>query len=91
MELQWEKIIKTKQKKKDDVSFLPTELPTEFFPSEKSEKLLVNYSLLVFSRELWNYSLPNCTVNYCFLQTKSPTDRKVVGVIWRFSKKFRLN
>jgi hypothetical protein len=29
MELPWEKKFKTKQKKKDDVSFLPTELPTE--------------------------------------------------------------
>jgi len=30
-ELQWEKKIKTKQKKIDDVSFLPTELPMELF------------------------------------------------------------
>jgi hypothetical protein len=30
MELPWEKKFKTKQKK-DDVSFLPMELPTEFF------------------------------------------------------------
>jgi hypothetical protein len=29
-------IIKTKQKKNDDVPFLPTELPTEFIPSIKS-------------------------------------------------------
>jgi len=29
-ELQWEKIIKTKQKKYDDVSFIPTELSMEF-------------------------------------------------------------
>ena len=28
-ELPWEKKIKTKQKKNDDMSFLPTELPTE--------------------------------------------------------------
>jgi hypothetical protein len=28
-ELQWKKIIKTKQKKKDDMPILPTELPTE--------------------------------------------------------------
>jgi hypothetical protein len=28
-ELQWKKIIKTKQKKNDDVPFLPTELQTE--------------------------------------------------------------
>jgi len=34
---------------------------------------------------------PNCTVNYCSLQTKSPTDWKVVGVIWLFSEKFKLN
>jgi len=33
------KKIKTKQKKNDDVSFLPTELPTEFVPSVN---LLVN-------------------------------------------------
>ena len=45
----------------------------------------------VFFREFWNCSLPNCTVNYCFLQTKSPTDWKVIGVIWQFFEKFRLN
>jgi len=28
--------IKTKQKKNDDVSFLPTKLPMEFIPSVKS-------------------------------------------------------
>jgi len=42
----------------------------------------------VFFKELWNCLLPNCTVNYCFLQTKSPTNWKVVGVIWRFFLKF---
>jgi hypothetical protein len=30
------KIIKTKQKKNDDVMILPTELPTEFISSVKS-------------------------------------------------------
>jgi hypothetical protein len=37
------KKIKTKQKKNDDVSFLPTALPTDFFPSViPSVNLLVN-------------------------------------------------
>ena len=45
----------------------------------------------VFSKELWNCSLPNCTVNYCSLQTKSSTDWKLAAVIWRFSGKFKLN
>jgi hypothetical protein len=44
----------------------------------------------VFSRELQNCSLSNCTVNYCSLRTKLPTDWKVVGVIWRFSEKIQL-
>jgi len=35
----------------------------------------------VFSRELQNCSLFNCTVNCYSLRTKSPTDWKVVGVI----------
>ena len=44
----------------------------------------------VFSRELQNCSHSNCTVNCCSLRTKSPTDWKVVGVIWRFSEKIQL-
>jgi hypothetical protein len=60
-ELPWEKKLK-QSKKNDDVSFLPTELPTDFsIPS-------------VFSKELQNYSLSNCTVNCYSLRTKSPTD-----------------
>jgi hypothetical protein len=46
--------------------------------------------LSVFSRELQNCSLSNCTVNCCSLRTKSLTDWKVVGVIWRFSEKIKL-
>ena len=67
-ELPWEKKLK-QRKKKDDVSFLPTELPTEFF---SSVNLLVNcehYSSCqlqrespsAFFRELQNCSLSNCT------------------------------
>ena len=44
----------------------------------------------VFFRELQNCSLSNCNVNCCSLRTKSPTDWKVVGVIWRFSEKIQL-
>ena len=44
----------------------------------------------VFSRELHNYSLSNCTFKCCSLRTKSPTDLKVVGVIWWFSEKIQL-
>jgi hypothetical protein len=32
----------------------------------------------------------NCTVNCCSLRTKSPTDWKVIGVIWWFSEKIQL-
>jgi len=92
------KQIKTKQKKNDDISFLPTKLPKEFIPSVN---LLVNCehcsscqlqweSPTEFSRELHNCSLSNCTVNCCSLQTKSLTDWKVVGVIWWFSEKIQL-
>jgi len=82
-----EKKIKTKQKKNDDVSFLPMELPTEFLLSGnsvgKNMNIVhhVNYKgnhrrncPSVFFRELQNYSLSNCTVNCCSLRTKSPTD-----------------
>jgi hypothetical protein len=47
--------------------------------------------LLVFSKELLNCWLPNCTVNYYYLQIKSLTDWKVIGVICQFSKKVWLN
>jgi hypothetical protein len=44
-----------------------------------------------FSREHWNYSLSNCIINYCYLQTKSLTNWKVIGVIWRVSENFWVN
>ena len=69
------------------MSFILIELPTELLSSVKSLvncSLLpdtihhVNYKgnhrqniPSVFFREHWNYSLSNCTVNYCSLQTKS--------------------
>jgi hypothetical protein len=86
-----------KTKKYDDVSFIPTELPMVLIPSVNSSvncsHLLnivhhVNYKwnhrqncLSVFSRELWNCSFLNWTVNYCSLQMKSSTDWKVVDAI----------
>ena len=84
-ELPWEKKLK-QRKKKDDVSFLPTELPTEFF---SSVNLLVNcehysscqlqrespteFSVGNFQRapELFTFQL-HCYC--CSLRTKSPTD-----------------
>ena len=44
-----------------------------------------------FSREHWNYSLSNCIINYYSLQTKSLTNWKVIGVIWRVSENFWVN
>jgi len=102
-ELQWEKIIKTKQKKTMMCHFYQRNFRQNLFRRKNywwtvNTVYHVNYKrnhqrkiLSIFSRELWNYSLPNCTVNYCFLQTKSQTDWKVVSVIWWFSEKFRLN
>ena len=93
------KRFKKKTKKYYDVSFIPTELPMVLIPSVNSSvncsHLLnivhhVNYKwnyrqncLSVFSRELWNCSFLNWTVNYCSLQMKSSTDWKVVDAIWR--------
>jgi len=98
-ELQRDKKIKTKQKK----MITCQDLPTKFIPSVNQ---LVNLFTLfimsiikgitdgknssVFSKELQDCSLSNCTVNCCSLRTKSPTDWKVVGVIWRFSEKIQL-
>jgi hypothetical protein len=75
-ELQSKKKLK-QSKKNDDVSGFTNGITDGFCPS-------------VFSRELHNCSLSNCTVNCCSLQTKSPTDWKVVDVIWRFSEKIQL-
>ena len=84
--------IKTKQKKNDDVSFLPTEfigkLWTLFIMS--ITKGITDRIFRRYSRELQNCLLSNCTFNCCSLRTKSPTDWKVVGVIWRFSEKIQL-
>jgi hypothetical protein len=44
--------IKTKQKKNDDMSFLPTELPTKFIPSVTSLVNCEYYSSCQLQREL---------------------------------------
>jgi len=59
-ELPWEKKIKTKQKKMITCHFYQRNYRRNC-PS-------------VFSRELQNCSLSNCTVNCCSLRTRSPTD-----------------
>jgi hypothetical protein len=87
---------KLKQSKKnDDMSFLPTKfiLSVNLLVSCEhcsSYQLQRNHRWnfsSVFFRELQNCSLSNCTVNCCSLQTKSPTDWKVNGVIRWFSEK----
>jgi hypothetical protein len=71
-----EKKIKTKQKTNDDVSFLPTELPTKIFPSII---LLVNPSV---------NSLVNCEhCSLCQLQRESPTEISV-GIFQRAPELF---
>ena len=85
-ELRSDKKIKTK-KKMMTCQDLPTELQTEFIPSVNPSVNLFTLFIMsitkgitdkqnpsVFSRELQNCSLSNCTVNCCSLRTKSPTD-----------------
>jgi len=66
------KKFKTKQKKNDNVSFLPTELQTEFIPSViPSVNLLINYE--------------QCSS--CQLQRESPTEFSV-GIFQRAPELF---
>jgi hypothetical protein len=75
------KKFKTKQKKKDDVSFLPTELPTELLSGKYRRKILSVISSVNYE----HYSS-------CQLQRESPTENSV-GIFQRvlfgdFLKKF---
>ena len=76
-DLPWEKKIKNKAKKNDDMSVIPLVNPSvnplvncEHYSSCQLQRELPTE----FSRELQNCSPSNCTVNCCYLRTKSPTD-----------------
>ena len=73
------KKIKTKQKKNDDVSFLPTDSVGKFVG-----KLWTLFIMLITK------GITDGTFRQYFPESKSPTDWKVVGVIWRFSEKIQL-
>jgi len=77
------KKIKTKQKKMMTCQDLPTEFISSvnlsvnlftLFIMSITKGITDGKNLSVFSRELQNCSLSNCTVNCCSLRTKSLTE-----------------
>ena len=94
-ELPWEKKIKTKQKKwwrvifTDGINSIGNSVDKSVSKSVGKLWTLFIMSITkgITDGVFQNCSPSNCTVNCCSLRTKSPTDWKVVGVIWRFSKK----